>query len=141
MGICVTLGPKRLIIAGQLTSSSSLLVITCKPWKQVLIWRCHKTKQPGMRSQHMRTFALVSHLVLQQMALARTFTVARQDFGMVCYHIMMQPILFSTGRLHTGLCFSVLEFRVVLRKAHAAMSSSTSLPQFNNSLGSLPHQP
>lgn len=50
--ICVILEAKHLILAGLLTSSPSSLVMTSNTGKQALIWRCHKTKQPGMMSQH-----------------------------------------------------------------------------------------
>lgn len=50
-GICITFGPKHLILAGQLTRPPSFFVTTFNTWKQVFIWRCHKIKQPEMMSQ------------------------------------------------------------------------------------------
>lgn len=79
-GICVILGQKYLNLAGKLTSSPYFLVTTFNMWKQVLIQRCHKIKQPGMMSQHMEDICSGEPPgSIGDFALAIAFTVVRQE--------------------------------------------------------------
>lgn len=76
-GICVSFGPKLLILGGQLTSSPSFLVTTSSTWKQDWYGGATRSRSLEWWADTWRTFVLVSHLVVQQ-------TLLEQELNFYC---------------------------------------------------------